>query len=752
LSFAVRDSAATTRFDHDGLGRLARTTLPAGAGQMEWTHDGGHNPVELAETEVSSTGAGGPPDEVFLTTGFFDALNRPVMVVDNLGQTRRTEYDSLNRVTTTSDARGPAGGSILRRSPGRETMTVAVNGHGNVTNRSYDGLGRLLTTASILTASGEGDGTVSPSPDTSNSYNPDGLITLTRAWDGNSLPAGGQDDRGNSTTHTYDNLNRLVLFTADDGTSAQFGYDTQGNLTSHTDPNGTIVSHTYDDAHRLVETDVSPATGVEGTTEQTFEHDGLSRLTLAIDNNDPTSTEDDVTVGFLHDSLSRVIEEGQQVGGGTGVEVLTTDFGWLAADLLTDLIYPSGRHIQYGYDGADRLVSVGDVDTSRTEGASYDYFGLGRVHTRDSNNGVRSTRLDDAGTTDIGFDGVGRTTLLRHIDPSTGTLLAGFEYRYDAVSNPTSHRRLHHQDATGGDFKGETYTYDSADRLISFQEGFLDSDHGPGSPPDGIQSWILDGAGNWNETTRNDVDYLATPNNLNEYDEPQSGGTRVDDGVPDDFLDDASTSDPDGLNLAHDKNGNQVNIGLFEIRYDFLSRPVRAYRNSDSMQVAQYHYDALGRRVGRQVLNSGSLNETLRSHYALGSLVEERDGTDAVVRQVVFGRGPGERLWQIRGSGGPTLQSEYFLEDALGSSAALTGGTGPTVVERITYDAYGTEPGRRSSSGSPTTLTASRPSRAPATSPSRMFSAISSPGAFTETRTCSGGCTTIPKPVFGRTM
>jgi YD repeat-containing protein len=54
---------------------------------------------------------------------------------------------------------------------------------------------------------------------------------------------------------------------------------------------------------------------VQGTTIQNFQYDGLSRMTSAFDNNDPTTTGDDSTVTDAYDSLGRIIEGAQTIGG-----------------------------------------------------------------------------------------------------------------------------------------------------------------------------------------------------------------------------------------------------------------------------------------------------------------------------------------------------------------------------------------------------------------------------------------------------
>jgi YD repeat-containing protein len=703
-SFVVRDTLATTRNDYDGVDRPIRRTDPDGS-TAEWFYDGAHHLIEIVETDVASSPS--LPDEEFVTTSFYDALGRITTTVDNLGQTYQLERDPLDAVVTTTDALGPPGGTINRRSPGRAGTSVAVNAHGNVRNATYDGAGRLKVREWILTASGQGDGSTAPPPDTSNPFNPDGRITMGYAWDANSLRQSRTDDKGNITTYAYDNLNRLTLRTVDDGTTTSWSYDPEHNVSSLTDPNGTTMSYTYDDANRLVRTDVSRAAGVLGTTVETFEYDGRHLMTRSTDNNDPVSGSDDSETVMAYDSLGRILEDKQTYPvGGTKL----VDLGWTGSGLLTDLVYPSGRHISYSYDTEDRLQSISD--TTRAETATFEYLGKKRWHTRQYGNGIRATFLDDTGSSDIGYDGVRRTTELRHL-ASDNTLRAGFRYSYDAASNRTSLRRLH--DGDGTNFNGRLWSYDSGHRLIHSQEGLLSPSLTPVGPTTDEMDWDLDGVGNWERVERNSVLYNFTPSNLLEYDEPQSGGMRTDDGVPDDTWDDVMTGPADGLNHAHDKNGNLTDTGRFTLSYDFRNRPVKVLSSATGAPIATYAYDALDRRRFREVTNSGDLNETLRFAHtpageparipvhnpewtnqndsdpgiASGNPLEIRNDSDALVRQVVFGAG--QPLWQILSDG----SSQYLHENAHDSVAALTEGVGSPmaaageVVERVEYGDHG---------------------------------------------------------------
>jgi YD repeat-containing protein len=730
-TFVVEDSGATMRDDYDGASRKIKTTLADSQSTVESTWDDGNDRIEVAETEASSSV--GPPAELFLTTSFYDALGRRELEVDNLGQTNGWFYDSLDAVVVKTDPRGPAGGTINRRSAGHEGLTVAINGYGNVTRYAYDGAGRRTTVERVLTASGAGDGTLSPASDTSNMFNADGLVRRTTTWDDNGLVASEEDDRGNVTSYAHDNLDRRIQRTMDDGTTTQYQYDMNDNVTQVTDANGSVLVHTYDDADRKTQTSITRGAGVVGTTLQTFQYDGIDRLTQATDNNSPAVTTDDVTVSLFHDSLSRLVEERQQIGSDP---TLSTDHQWLASDLQSRLVYPAGRAIDYTYDGAERLVSV--ADAARPETATFEYFGLGRLHSILRNNGVTTTTLNDAGSADIGYDGARRVVELRHLD-ATDAVLADFRYSYDRASRLASERRGHNP--LGPNLKGELYGHDSSGRLSSFREGPVNSSLvGVGTAED-EQTWLLDGMSNWPQMVRNGTTYTATPNNLNQYDENQPAN---DDGALDDFLDSQATPAADGRNHDYDENGNlseNADASTVDVlRYDAFNRLVEVDR--DAQAVGRYTYSALGHRVRRVVTNRGALNRTVRYLYAAdvpaitmntiddlprperisdagyfylsrnGSwhssmpgntaeerpsassvgnsrahVIEERDATSAVVRQSVVTPQHASTLWQIRNGG---TSAEHLLLDRRGSAIAVTPANDDIIAERLTYDAYGT--------------------------------------------------------------
>src|SRR5262249_46223958 len=155
-----------------------------------------------------------------------------------------------------------------------------------------------------------------------------------------------------------------------------------------------------------------------------FQYDGLSRQTMATDNNDPATTADDSLVTNAYDSLSRVIEETQKIGG---LPAKAIDSAWRAENLRKKLTYPNDHVELYTYDQLERLQTVKDEGAAQ-DIAQYKYIGVGRVLERGYPiNGTRETFLNDAGTLDVGYDGLRRPIQLRHLR-ADNSLIVGFTY------------------------------------------------------------------------------------------------------------------------------------------------------------------------------------------------------------------------------------------------------------------------------------------------------------------------------------
>ena len=221
MAFVVDDDSNTARLVHDGANRLTKAVDPEN-NSLEWVDDGNGNAIETRTTDACQVS--GVPSEVFLTTCFYDSLNRLQQRVDNIGESLDYRYDSRNNLVAASDANGPLSGTIARRAFGAGAQTQnTINGFGNVTLYSYDGLNVRTRHYLVPTASGLGEGTnnaaqifrvkrSTPTPDQSQGGGY-GLITALYQYDGNSLLTTVTDDNGNQTQRSYDNHNRVLSLT-----------------------------------------------------------------------------------------------------------------------------------------------------------------------------------------------------------------------------------------------------------------------------------------------------------------------------------------------------------------------------------------------------------------------------------------------------------------------------------------------------------------------------------------------------------
>ncbi len=615
LTRTLDDNIHEFEIEYDGADRAVFEVDELG-NEVRKTYDGNSNIITIVELEISPDGL--VPDEIFTTHFEYDTLDRKTAFIDNLNNRTEYQYDSRNNLIGTTDALG------------------------NTKTFTYDGINRKLSDIVDLRVGGLGTGVI----DTGNTANPDGKISRLYDWDGNSRLVSETDDKGNITKYEYDSLDRRFQETYADNTTKTFTYDKDDNLIQYKDQNGSVAINTYDGINRHVRKVFNRAVGVEGTTEQRFEYDGISRRTRAFDNNDPANGTDDSEVSFHYDSLNRIIAEVQD-----GVEV-TSRFDGVGN--LLGLTYPNSRQLDIIYDSLDRIESIknhGSTDTI----ASYKYIGPARALERTYANGTRLLFHDDNGN-DIGYDELKRTVKIDH--KNTATLFAGFIYAYDK-----QHNRRYELDQFMS--VADVYEYDSAYRLTRTQTkvpsvavaGIANNNTTNADVEDltGINAigYTLDGVGNWDSLSVDTSTTTYAVNVMNEYD------------------------DIGGTSQVHDDNGNLIDDGIFRYIYDMNNRLIRV-TDAINTEIARYYYDASNRRIEKHAGSDSTLYL-----YNQTQVIEERDGSGITTKQFVYGSEIDEVLGLTTGG-----QTYFYHENSIGSIVSLTNATGD-VVERYRYSAYG---------------------------------------------------------------
>lgn len=626
---------------YDGANRLV-ARIDAVGNAIELTLDANGDPTTTVETEQ-------PGGLQFTSHASFDTLSRMTSATDPLGHARHREYDAIGNVVRTVDAEL------------------------NVVHHVFDLANRRTDMIQDLAGGAK--------------------ITTHFTYDRDSRLREMKDDNQNATGYGYDDLDRLTVTTFADTTTRKItAYDVNDNVIDATDQNGTAVHDVYDLDDRLIERDVTlnyrAALGDFDATKETFEYDGLGRMTRAKD--------DDSQVDRVYDSLGRVTQETESLTGAPP-HACASVFDGVGNRL--SLAYPSGATAGYAYDEIDRIKTVTDPIATGPL-ATYAYVGKARVTSRTLANGVSLS---------LGYDGDRRVTAMAHAGtPGAAPRPSSFDFRY--TWTPEDRRIGEQRMHEGG--TADLYAYDAIYRLGEARRGarltpFTTLDAiAPAAaapvvpPPSGAaaatRDYHYDGAMNLRTAPATVLDPRAatvfaedfgTPNARNEYTSLVEGGTPLAEG--------------------HDANGNTTALRLERrtaasptpvpadavIRYDYRNQPVLVTFPGTNDQTT-YRYDVLGRRIAKhvvargvtlvgEIVQGGTVVEDTRYLHDGDREIEERDASDALLARYVYGNGLDEVLAMARGGA-----VRYFHQNSIGSVAGITDASG-VEVERYRYDAYG---------------------------------------------------------------
>lgn len=411
---------------YDGLGRSIAEVDPAG-NRVDREYDAAGNVTRVVHTEVSEVRTMVP--ETFEERYRYDAMGRMVIA-------------SHQGVDGTIAAM-PGGTQTLDTYYGydsRGNMTVTVDPAGRATRHAYDGAGRLLSSTTNVNGTD---------------------VTTVRESDENGRLRSLTDANLNVTLFKYDALDRLLKTTyADDLESShrhEWTYDAAGPV-GYADGAGSTFAFTHDAAGRKAGTTLTLASGVLGTTAQSWEYDGLSRTTLLYDDDANDAGLGDGAIRLTYDSLGRLRRErvGQVVDDATeDRDVSYANFDVLAPKSVT---YPNGRELAFTYDRLHRATSVTNASGDEPVIASWAFVGASRVLHANLANGIECRYRNDAASHSaaqaatgaqpwgqpcddrMGYDGAGRMIGKRYTSRCAGAGIGTERYmtRQRAAQNATS--------------------------------------------------------------------------------------------------------------------------------------------------------------------------------------------------------------------------------------------------------------------------------------------------------------------------
>ncbi len=484
--------------NQDGTGGLREQTI--------FTHNN-FGDVISANGPISGTG-----DTIYY---FYDDLRRPTGVISPLSEltpssslrrAERTTYttrglvDKVERGTTTSTTSISAI-TVLQTtntnydSYGRpdEVRNFANGATRTLTQWNYDAAGRVDCTVQRLSLSVGGVSACTPNSSadgydrvTRNTYDAASRVIEVRTargvvgearWEqrmtytANGLVATLKDAEANTTTYTYDDLDRLTRTTFPDTSFEELTYDVGGRVTQRELRNGQDIFYTYSDRGEMTYMD-APGTSndttyeydVMGRTERVSttigsrtmvnEYDALSRLKSSMTNAQKVSYEydnagrrtkmtwpDNFYVNYDYDDAG-MLKAIRQNGLTTGADVLAK-FEYNGLGQRTKLVRGNGADTTYAYDNSLLLDDLDHDFTGTTDDLEidFDYNKVGQITMRQTSN----TAYDYSAFASVTIASVNNAL-------NQPTSIGGLTVIHDALGNMTD-------DGT------HDYTYDSLSRL-----------------------------------------------------------------------------------------------------------------------------------------------------------------------------------------------------------------------------------------------------------------------------------------------
>ncbi len=386
------------------------------------------------------------------TTNFtYNSLGEVLTATDELGRTTTMTYDSAGNMLTSTDNAGNA-------------TTLTYNSRGQVltqTSADPDGAGSL--SAQVISCTYDSYGRLS-------TITKPGSATTTFTYTTSDCVASVTDERGNVTSFTYDNLDRVAVCTLPDPDGAgsltsptrTYTYDASGNKTAIADSFGNQTTFTYDAFNHLSKITTADPDGAGSliAIETNFSYDAGGSLTSSTT---PSTGGTDAGGGGHVDLPVCPVVNNLSVGGfgpststsGGGTSNPMVVYGAMMATIQSASSnspppFPTANNITYSYsrDAYGREVARSKKQggtTIETESTTYD--NLGRITSLTDKLGRKQTWT---------YDSRGQVTEYVDNAPVSGTPNKSL-YTYDAAGQLTSMT----------DFRGytTTYTYDSLGQL-----------------------------------------------------------------------------------------------------------------------------------------------------------------------------------------------------------------------------------------------------------------------------------------------
>lgn len=201
-------------------------------------------------------------------------------------------------------------------------------------------------------------------------------------------------------------------------------------------------------------------------------------------------------------------------------------------------------------------------------------------------------------------------------------------------------------DATPTSVDNSTFTYDSADNLLT------------ANYPGRSYSYVYDAVGNRLSSNENGAQSTYSVNKDNQ------------------MLSKA------GRSFTYDNQGNRVTDGSKTLAYDFDDR-LKVWNNPITSIALNFTYDGMGRRISKDI--NGTTHQYANSTVGdLSHVLVDKNTSNNSQKFYLYGDG------LLSQGGANTADRQYYLMDGLGNARYITDNSGNT-VQAYNYDPYGSE-------------------------------------------------------------
>ena len=380
-------NSLTTSYTYDSMWRLATVTRP----------DGGVDSIAHQESSFPFTATLTRPinsSQNRVSTNVFDGLGRVTqsqLTSDPQGTVYTdTTYDALGRISTVSNPHRTCGTDttsscgtttysydpLSRKTseayPDGSTLTTAYCGPstlvtdptGKWRRSRTDGLGRLVEVDEPNAVGASVASTGCPSsgePIFVTSYSYDALGNLTQVVQNGS----------HTRTFTYDSLSRLLTSNNPETGQINYTYDSNGNVLTKTDARSIVTTYGYDALNR--ETARSYSNGDTGITT-IYDQTACLGLSTCQNIGHPTSATDAAgseAWSYQVDATNRRsvhVNQRTTTSSPSNIAKTSTYYFDLAGD-VTQVVYPTGRTVNYSFDAAGRASTAVDGSNGITYAA-----------------------------------------------------------------------------------------------------------------------------------------------------------------------------------------------------------------------------------------------------------------------------------------------------------------------------------------------------------------------------------------------